>query len=221
MFSNETMERVNTISSVPFIELGNPARMANGIFRRVINMEAVEAYMKHFNYLDIFETVYRFTRWDVENKRPVYESFIFDKLFNEMECHECNRLCMHTVSDVVKLIKVIKLEFTGITKILLQYSGNKSIYVTLLFDEIKIRNKSTPKVIIEFLERKYGIGHLCKGARAGPAQMKRISGSRHSKTGLYSCIFPSEFLSKSDPIVQIVEYSKSPKPITTSLAVSL
>jgi len=194
------MEDSKIVPSIPFIELGSPIRLPHGHFRRVCDLNAVKAFLKFYKRINCFESVYRFSSWDDTNKKPVYESFIFDRLMFEQECHDCNYLCPHTIEVTRKLITVFMNEFLFEKKdIILQFSGNKSIYVIVLFSPINVK-RTTPKLLIEEIEKVYKVGHICKGARCGSTQMKRIVGSIHSKTGLYSILLDYDMIWETEPI---------------------
>lgn len=168
-----------------FFELGTPARISG--FRKCFSEEIVNEFVKFRNYRDCFISVYAFREFDDQKQCPIYTSAIFDRIFFEFENQEKKYLSQEVVDEVLYFIDKIKDIYSDIKSIKIFFSGGKSLHLLLLFNEIKIFNNYTIREFMDYIEKMFNLKYLCKGARKGFTQLRRIPYTFHSRTQLW-CI---------------------------------
>lgn len=156
----------------------------------------------------VYRSVYRFTQFSLDERKPVRESAIVDKLFWEFEHQDCGKLCEHTRADVCRFINWLRLNKMEPWII---YSGGKSLHVYILLEPVPLRKPhEVVKKALKTIEHRSRIQYADPNAMLGTAQLARVMNAKNVKTGLYAIpLRPDEVL--SNPVGWVTRVAQKPR----------
>lgn len=197
---NETVKRFwGSFPKDSFTELGIPARLK----RDAQSWNDWQLFCDRFGGTqNLYSTVYGL-------EEPAnYKSAIIDKLFFEFDADE-GEYSNDLKAEVIRGLDWMR-DNTDFHPNLV-FSGRRGIHFDIEFEPINLHYGSRClQRMIENIEKLSGCQFICDGSRNGTAQMRRIPGSRHQKTGLFCIPVTEEEVRHLSP-KQLLELAKVPR----------
>jgi len=177
----EPIERIEQREFGFIIEIGEKRFMK----RKVMfwRQEELEDFIQSNNPLDCYVSVAFY-----ENPSQM-EGYIFSELFFDFDSKDNLRLA---AADAETAYEVLLDDF-GLEKVDMRFSGSKGYHIIVHDEEPRILGTHERREIVDYFVLKYEVQTLDEAASCDVRRLRRIAGTRNSRSGKFCKILKSSF----------------------------